>query len=90
VIRERSTRRSKFSHGGASPMVQLNAPMFARTAPATPQANGSLMRRSDDPARAPLLDAHRQPNTGGLGPPPPMGGNSGASGNSSPIMHAES
>ncbi|TDH72814.1 uncharacterized protein CCR75_005252 [Bremia lactucae] len=31
AIRERSSRRSKFSHGGGNSMVHINAPLFTRT-----------------------------------------------------------
>lgn len=30
MIKEQSSRRSRFSHGGVNPMVHLNAPLFTR------------------------------------------------------------
>lgn len=58
AIKERSSRRSKFSHGGASPMVHINAPLFARTA-ATPQG-GAPMKRPSDLSMQPL-PGNREP-----------------------------
>ncbi|DAZ99411.1 TPA: hypothetical protein N0F65_004044 [Lagenidium giganteum] len=59
TIRERSTRRSKFSHGGASPMVQINAPLFTRTAAPPAQqpqfAAPPAGNRAADAAKQPLL-----------------------------------
>ncbi|TMW68567.1 hypothetical protein Poli38472_006035 [Pythium oligandrum] len=69
TIRERSSRRSKFSHGGSTPMVQLNAPLFARTPSVPPPAgNNPFMRPNNDPARAPLLNPNGEANSG----PPQM------------------
>ncbi|GLE04558.1 hypothetical protein PINS_up013513 [Pythium insidiosum] len=76
TIRERSTRRSKFSHGGTTPMVQLNAPLFSRTPTPPPMASTNSFRRSADPAKTPLLNDQREANdpdaSGSTAAPYPM------------------
>ncbi|KAF1314427.1 Syntaxin 5, partial [Globisporangium splendens] len=66
AIKERSSRRSKFSHGGASPMVHINAPLFSRTG-AIPQGPSPLTKRPSDPALQPLL-GNRGPQPNGSTP----------------------
>ncbi|KAE9046487.1 hypothetical protein PR003_g1876 [Phytophthora rubi] len=62
AIRERSSRRSKFSHGGGNPMVHINAPLFSRTGGSAgvnghqvlPTNNGAPLQplRSQPPAQS--------------------------------------
>uniref|UniRef100_K3X8M1 t-SNARE coiled-coil homology domain-containing protein n=1 Tax=Globisporangium ultimum (strain ATCC 200006 / CBS 805.95 / DAOM BR144) TaxID=431595 RepID=K3X8M1_GLOUD len=66
AIKERSSRRSKFSHGGASPMVHINAPLFSRTG-AIPQGGTPLAKRPSDPSLQPLLGS-RGPQPSGNTP----------------------
>ncbi|TYZ64282.1 hypothetical protein PybrP1_013115 [[Pythium] brassicae (nom. inval.)] len=63
AIKERSSRRSKFSHGGASPVVHLNAPLFARTAGGSQGA--PAQQRAGDPALQPLLAGGSEPPRNG-------------------------
>ncbi|CAI5741848.1 unnamed protein product [Hyaloperonospora brassicae] len=57
AIRERSSRRSRFSHGGGHPMVHLSAPLFARTAAAGVREHQVLPTTS----HAPLQPQQSQP-----------------------------
>lgn len=57
AIRERSTRRSKFSHGGGNPMVHINAPLFSRTGSAG--VNGHQVLPTNN--GAPLQPQRHQP-----------------------------
>ena len=61
VLKEQSTRRSKFSHTGQSPMIQINSPLFVRAPPqASPvRTNGT---------KTPLMS--QQPTTTPNQPPP--------------------
>uniref|UniRef100_A0AAV1V0Q3 t-SNARE coiled-coil homology domain-containing protein n=1 Tax=Peronospora matthiolae TaxID=2874970 RepID=A0AAV1V0Q3_9STRA len=67
-IRERSSRRSKFSHGGGNAMVHINAPLFTRTT--TSGGNGRQVVPTD--GRAPLQPLRDQQlcqsTTDGSGP----------------------
>ncbi|KAG7392644.1 Syntaxin-5 [Phytophthora pseudosyringae] len=57
AIRERSSRRSKFSHGGGNPMVHINAPLFSRTGAAG--VNGHQVLPTNN--GAPLQPLRHQP-----------------------------
>ncbi|KAG6975254.1 hypothetical protein JG688_00002581 [Phytophthora aleatoria] len=70
AIRERSTRRSKFSHGGGNPMVHINAPLFSRTgaAPAlSPPAPGAGLRRRANLGASPFMQQRTTPPGSGAG-----------------------
>ncbi|ETK78486.1 hypothetical protein, variant 3 [Phytophthora nicotianae CJ01A1] len=60
AIRERSTRRSKFSHGGGNPMVHINAPLFSRTGAAGVGGHQVLPTKNG----APLQPQRNQPPGG--------------------------
>ncbi|KAF1794873.1 t-SNARE [Phytophthora cactorum] len=85
AIRERSTRRSKFSHGGGNPMVHINAPLFSRTGAAgvnghqvLPTSNGApcshsrICRLDDLPLEVDFR--HHRPYTDQASPPAPGAG----------------
>ncbi|KAH7479614.1 hypothetical protein KRP22_010360 [Phytophthora ramorum] len=73
AIRERSSRRSKFSHGGGNPMVHINAPLFARTGSGV---NGhQVLPTNNGAAATPFRSPQpRQPAAGSgfQAPPAPM------------------
>ncbi|KAG6967937.1 hypothetical protein JG687_00004011 [Phytophthora cactorum] len=66
AIRERSTRRSKFSHGGGNPMVHINAPLFSRTA-LSPPAPGAGLRRRANLGASPFMQQRTTPPGSGAG-----------------------
>lgn len=45
VLKQQSSRRSRFSHAGKSPMIQLNSPLFKRPAAPVPVEEKGLRRR---------------------------------------------
>ncbi|POM70717.1 Syntaxin 5 [Phytophthora palmivora] len=68
AIRERSSRRSKFSHGGGNPMVHINAPLFSRVAPALNlPAPGAGLRRRGNLGASPFMQQRTTPPGSGAG-----------------------
>ncbi|KAI9906318.1 hypothetical protein PsorP6_003797 [Peronosclerospora sorghi] len=64
AIRERSSRRSKFSHCGGNPMVHINAPIFPRTVAAGATKHQVVPSNSGLPLHPPQNQSHRQPLAG--------------------------
>ncbi|CAI5745619.1 unnamed protein product [Peronospora destructor] len=76
AIRERSSRRSKFSHGGGNPMVHINAPLFSRTS-ATGVNGHQVMPTSNSVPLQPLRNQPPRQSAAGNGfqaPPAPTTG----------------
>ncbi|CAH0513335.1 unnamed protein product [Peronospora belbahrii] len=72
AIRERSSRRSKFSHGGGNPMVHINAPLFSQTG-SSGVSGHQVMPTSNGDSLQPLRNQPpRQSATGSGFPAPPV------------------